>query len=169
PVDPPGVLIPHVPGGPAVHVADVLEQFAHAPARAGRDRGIEPGPLSGTGEQLALRPQAGDVVGDVTRTVLRCGHASQHGPARPPTGTTRGAAAARPGGPRLPGACQLCDHGTNREARRKVVPVTAQYPALSAAEIDLSDTEFWGWPLAERRAAFAVLRAAEHPPFFAEP
>ncbi|HYA51100.1 MAG TPA: cytochrome P450, partial [Streptosporangiaceae bacterium] len=47
--------------------------------------------------------------------------------------------------------------------------MTAQYPAISAADIDLSDTEFWGWPLAERRAAFAVLRAAEHPPFFAEP
>ncbi len=47
--------------------------------------------------------------------------------------------------------------------------MTAQYPALSAADIDLSDTEFWGWPLADRRAAFAVLRAAEHPPFFDEP
>ena len=47
--------------------------------------------------------------------------------------------------------------------------MTAQYPALSAAEIDLSDTEFWGWPLADRRAAFAVLRAAGQPPFFAEP
>ena len=47
--------------------------------------------------------------------------------------------------------------------------MTAQYPALSAADIDLSATEFWGWPLADRRAAFAVLRAAEHPPFFDEP
>ena len=47
--------------------------------------------------------------------------------------------------------------------------MTVQHPALSRADIDLSDTEFWGWPLAERRAAFAVLRAAEHPPFFAEP
>jgi methyl-branched lipid omega-hydroxylase len=47
--------------------------------------------------------------------------------------------------------------------------VTAQYPALSATDIDLSDTEFWGWPLADRRAAFAVLRAAGQPPFFAEP
>jgi methyl-branched lipid omega-hydroxylase len=35
--------------------------------------------------------------------------------------------------------------------------------------IDLSDTEFWGRPLAARRAAFAVLREREHPPFFAEP
>jgi methyl-branched lipid omega-hydroxylase len=47
--------------------------------------------------------------------------------------------------------------------------VTAQHPALSRADIDLSDTEFWGRPLAERQAAFAILRAEEHPPFFAEP
>ncbi|HEY6278600.1 MAG TPA: cytochrome P450 [Streptosporangiaceae bacterium] len=37
------------------------------------------------------------------------------------------------------------------------------------ADIDLSDTEFWGWPLARRRAAFATLRAAGQPPFYAEP
>ena len=47
--------------------------------------------------------------------------------------------------------------------------MTAQHPALSRADIDLSDTEFWGLPLSERQAAFAVLRAEEHPPFFAEP
>jgi methyl-branched lipid omega-hydroxylase len=47
--------------------------------------------------------------------------------------------------------------------------VTAQHPALSRADIDLSDTGFWGLPLTERQAAFAVLRAEEHPPFFAEP
>jgi methyl-branched lipid omega-hydroxylase len=47
--------------------------------------------------------------------------------------------------------------------------VTAQHPALSRADIDLSDTEFWGRPLTDRQAAFAVLRAEEHPPFFAEP
>ena len=47
--------------------------------------------------------------------------------------------------------------------------MTAQHPALSRADIDLSDTEFWGMPLTERQAAFAVLRAEEHPPFFAEP
>jgi cytochrome P450 len=47
--------------------------------------------------------------------------------------------------------------------------VTAQYPPLSVEHVDLSDTEFWGWPLADRRAAFAMLRAQEHPPFFAEP
>jgi cytochrome P450 len=46
--------------------------------------------------------------------------------------------------------------------------VTTQ-PAISAADINLSDTEFWGWPLDDRRAAFAALRAGEHPPFFAEP
>jgi methyl-branched lipid omega-hydroxylase len=47
--------------------------------------------------------------------------------------------------------------------------VTAHYPPLSAEHIDLSDTAFWGWPLADRQAAFAILRSREHPPFFAEP
>ncbi len=47
--------------------------------------------------------------------------------------------------------------------------VTAHYPPLSAAHVDLSDTAFWGWPLADRQAAFAMLRSLEHPPFFAEP
>ena len=35
--------------------------------------------------------------------------------------------------------------------------------------IDLSATEFWGLPLAERAAAFARLRAEERPRFYAEP
>jgi len=35
--------------------------------------------------------------------------------------------------------------------------------------IDLSATEFWGLPLAERAAAFARLRAQQRPRFFAEP
>jgi len=47
--------------------------------------------------------------------------------------------------------------------------VTAQYPPLAPEHIDLSDMEFWGWPLADRQAAFAMLRSAGHPPFFAEP
>jgi methyl-branched lipid omega-hydroxylase len=47
--------------------------------------------------------------------------------------------------------------------------VTAQQPTIAMADIDLSDTEFWGWPLAIRRAAFATLRTAGHPPFYAEP
>src|SRR5215472_10271655 len=51
----------------------------------------------------------------------------------------------------------------------RVSRVTAQYPPLSVENIDLSDTEFWGWPLADRQAAFAVLRSLDHPPFFAEP
>ena len=34
---------------------------------------------------------------------------------------------------------------------------------------DLSDTEFWGLPLADRAAAFAALRGLDRPPFFAEP
>jgi cytochrome P450 len=35
--------------------------------------------------------------------------------------------------------------------------------------IDLSDTEFWGLPLAQRHAAFAELRRLPQPPFFTEP
>ncbi len=40
---------------------------------------------------------------------------------------------------------------------------------MTIAGIDLSATEFWGLPLAERAAAFALLRAQQDPPFFAEP
>jgi hypothetical protein len=40
---------------------------------------------------------------------------------------------------------------------------------VTTAEIDLSDTAFWGLPLADRAAAFATLRALERPVFFAEP
>jgi methyl-branched lipid omega-hydroxylase len=36
-------------------------------------------------------------------------------------------------------------------------------------DIDLSENDFWALPLAERAAAFARLRALEHPAFFAEP
>jgi methyl-branched lipid omega-hydroxylase len=39
----------------------------------------------------------------------------------------------------------------------------------SPAGIDLSDTAFWGWPLADRAAAFALLRAQPRPQFYAEP
>ena len=35
--------------------------------------------------------------------------------------------------------------------------------------LDLSDTEFWGLPLAQRHAAFAELRRLPTPPFFTEP
>jgi len=47
--------------------------------------------------------------------------------------------------------------------------VTAHYPPLAVEHIDLSDTEFWGWPIADRQAAFAMLRSLDHPPFYAEP
>jgi cytochrome P450 len=47
--------------------------------------------------------------------------------------------------------------------------VTAQHPPLPAQDINLSDTEFWAMPLADRRAAFAALRALEHPAHFEEP
>jgi cytochrome P450 len=40
---------------------------------------------------------------------------------------------------------------------------------VTTTGIDLSDTEFWGLPLADRAAAFATLRALERPAFFAEP
>jgi methyl-branched lipid omega-hydroxylase len=39
---------------------------------------------------------------------------------------------------------------------------------MSAAEIDLSANEFWGLPLPERAASFALLRAQQRPQFFAE-
>src|SRR5262245_31082297 len=57
----------------------------------------------------------------------------------------------------------------NANPGRKVHSVTAQHPPPSTEPIDLSDTEFWARPLAERRAAFALLRAREQPTFFAEP
>jgi methyl-branched lipid omega-hydroxylase len=40
---------------------------------------------------------------------------------------------------------------------------------MTLAEIDLSDTTFWGLPLADRAAAFALLRAQPRPQFYAEP
>jgi cytochrome P450 len=40
---------------------------------------------------------------------------------------------------------------------------------MTLADIDLSDNTFWGLPLAERAAAFAVLRAQGRPQFYAEP
>jgi methyl-branched lipid omega-hydroxylase len=39
----------------------------------------------------------------------------------------------------------------------------------AALDFDLSDWDFWGLPPAEREAAFARLRALDHPAFFAEP
>ena len=47
--------------------------------------------------------------------------------------------------------------------------MTARYPPLAPGHIDLSDTEFWGWPMPDREAAFAMLRSLDHPPFYAEP
>ncbi len=40
---------------------------------------------------------------------------------------------------------------------------------MTAPGTDLSDSAFWGRPLAERDAAFAQLRALDQPAFFAEP
>ncbi len=40
---------------------------------------------------------------------------------------------------------------------------------MTAAATDLSDTAFWGLPLADRAAAFVLLRAEPRPRFYAEP
>jgi methyl-branched lipid omega-hydroxylase len=40
---------------------------------------------------------------------------------------------------------------------------------MAALDVDLSDSEFWGLPLAERHAAFARLRARGEPVYFEEP
>ncbi|HLX51085.1 MAG TPA: cytochrome P450 [Streptosporangiaceae bacterium] len=40
---------------------------------------------------------------------------------------------------------------------------------MTALDIDLSNSAFWGLPLAEREAAFAELRARPRPAFFREP
>src|SRR5712691_9407124 len=53
--------------------------------------------------------------------------------------------------------------------RRKVPRMTAHHPPLTVDHIDLSDTEFWGWPMADRQAAFALLRSLDQTPFYAEP
>src|SRR5215472_2128787 len=93
----------------------------------------------------------------------------KHGPAGG-SGGSADSAARRRAVPWVPRAFRLCDHGNERKTQAEGGRrVTAQHPALSRADIDLSDIEFWGLPLTERQAAFAVLRAEEHPPFFAEP
>ena len=47
--------------------------------------------------------------------------------------------------------------------------MTVHQPPVSADDINLSDTAFWGLPDPERDAAFARLRSLGQPPFFAEP
>jgi cytochrome P450 len=47
--------------------------------------------------------------------------------------------------------------------------VTTPQPTSTVGDVDLSQTEFWGLPLAQRDAAFARLRALPHPPFYPEP
>ncbi|GAA5085294.1 cytochrome P450 [Thermocatellispora tengchongensis] len=41
-------------------------------------------------------------------------------------------------------------------------------PIVTAADIDLSDIDFWARPMAERERAFALLRALDRPAFFEE-
>src|ERR1039457_2746546 len=89
----------------------------------------------------------------------------------------------------FPARAPLCEHGTESHSSPEggtavtthqppgttgssLIPGTS--PAAPGApramgDIDLSDTAFWGWPAADRQAAFAVLRAREHPSYFAEP
>jgi methyl-branched lipid omega-hydroxylase len=47
--------------------------------------------------------------------------------------------------------------------------VTTPQQATIAGDVDLSQNEFWGLPLAQRDAAFARLRALPQPAFYAEP
>jgi methyl-branched lipid omega-hydroxylase len=47
--------------------------------------------------------------------------------------------------------------------------VTSPHPAPVAADVDLSQNEFWEQPPAWRHAAFAQLRAMQPPPFFDAP
>ena len=47
-------------------------------------------------------------------------------------------------------------------------PASSRTPEWPA-EIDISQTEFWGLPLAERDDAFAELRRLSAPPYFADP
>jgi methyl-branched lipid omega-hydroxylase len=60
-------------------------------------------------------------------------------------------------------------HGTAASAVTPDTPPGYPRAFLEVGDIDLSATEFWGLPAADRQAAFALLRAGEHPPFFAEP
>src|SRR5215468_12037847 len=73
----------------------------------------------------------------------------------------------------FPAHGQQCDDGPKacitKVTSGRVSRVTAQYPPLAPEHIDLSDTEFWGWPMTDREAAFAMLRSLDHPPFYAEP
>jgi methyl-branched lipid omega-hydroxylase len=59
--------------------------------------------------------------------------------------------------------------GPHGKSRQKAVTSDGARPDMPVADINLSDTEFWGRPLTDRQAAFATLRAGEHPPLFAEP
>src|SRR5579863_9578183 len=59
-----------------------------------------------------------------------------------------------------------------RARRDEVEPESGSHGrrrVMTSAGIDLSDTAFWGRPLTDRAAAFALLRAQERPQFYAEP
>jgi cytochrome P450 len=70
------------------------------------------------------------------------------------------------------GGTAVTAHQPPGTAGSPTVPDTAPVPPgapQAIGDIDLSDTSFWGWPTADRQAAFALLRAREQPAFFAEP
>ncbi|MDF5755337.1 cytochrome P450 [Spongiactinospora sp. TRM90649] len=49
------------------------------------------------------------------------------------------------------------------------IPSAEPAPILTAADFDLSDTAFWGRPMAEREHAFRLLRGLPEPVFYQEP
>src|SRR6516162_7348810 len=130
---------------PSVHITRVLEQVPDRPARAGRHRGGQTGPLRRAGEQFSLAAQCPDVVGNVEGGVygrLHMGKDATTALARFPAGP--GNATMEPGG-------ETSGHGIHQRCPgRKVSGVTARYPPLAPGHIDLSDTEFWGWPMTDR-------------------
>jgi cytochrome P450 len=125
----------------------------------------EHGPLRRGGEQFTLAAQRPDVAGNVEGGVPgRRLHVGKDATTAP------GAVSGR-GGQCDDGARERTSgHGIRQRCPgRKVSGVTAHYPPLAPEHIDLSDIEFWGWPMADRQAAFAMLRSLDHPPFYAEP
>jgi methyl-branched lipid omega-hydroxylase len=55
------------------------------------------------------------------------------------------------------------------EFYRRITAVSTPEPAGPVADVDLSQTEFWGLPLSDRHDAFARLRALPRPAFFEAP
>jgi hypothetical protein len=58
--------------GPSVDAAEVTEEIAHVPARAGRDVGVETSATRGSSQPLPLFTQDGDVLGNLHARRLSC-------------------------------------------------------------------------------------------------